>query len=102
MEKRIESEFLKKVKQSLMLTEDDTFADDELLLHIDACTNLLITSGIKKEIAESDNSLVEGLIVIYCKTFYGFKSDGSVKELPQSFYILYHQLALTCGDDNVS
>ena len=102
MEKRIENEFLKKVKQSLMITEDDTFADNELLLHIGACTKLLVRSGIKSEVAESDDPLVEGLIMIYCKTFYGFKSDGSVKELPQSFYVLYHQLALTCGEEHVS
>jgi hypothetical protein len=31
------------------------------------------------------------------KTFYGFKNDGSAKELPKSFDMLVGQLALTKG-----
>jgi formyltetrahydrofolate synthetase len=50
---------------------------------------------VKDDVAYSENGLAEALVLIYCKTFYGFKNDGSVKELPSSFGFLLRQLALT-------
>jgi len=41
--------------------------------------------------------IVDSLILIYCKTFFGFKNDGSVKELPKSFEMLIKQLSFTKG-----
>lgn len=77
-----------------MIPVDETYADDELNIHISSCRTLIVSVGVDKKIANSDNSLVEALIVIYCKTFFGFKNDGSVKELPSSFDMLLRQLAL--------
>lgn len=95
MSKRNDDKFLNKVKMALMIPESEPYADDELLLHINGCTQLLITMGVSEEVATSDNPLVEGIILIYVKTNFGFKNDGSVKELPSSFDLLVRQLALT-------
>lgn len=94
--------FLIKVKKALMITAEDTFADDEIKLHIDTCCQLLITTGVADNVVWSDNPLVEGIILIYVKTYFGFKNDGSVKELPASFDLLVRQLVLTAEEDYVS
>lgn len=89
--------FIIEVKKALMIPAEDTFADDEIKLHINACSQLLIASGVTESVAYSDNPLVEGILLIYVKTQYGFKNDGSVKELPSSFDLLVRQLVLTIG-----
>ena len=96
------SEFLTKVKGSLMIPASDTFTDEELQLHIESATELLISMGISEDLANSNHPMVEGLIIIYVKTFFGFKADGSVRELPNSFKVLVHQLCLTKGDSDAS
>ena len=95
MSKRKPDEFLIRVKKALMITAEDTFADDEIKLHIESCCQYLISTGVTDSVVWSDNPLVEGLILIYVKTFYGFKQDGSVKELPANFDLLVRQLVLT-------
>lgn len=98
MNKRDTAKFLSLVKKTLMIPESDSFADDELQLLIDAGCSYVYSTGVAKEVVESDNPLLEGLLLIYIKTFYGFKNDGSVKELPSSFDILLRQLTLTGGE----
>ena len=71
MSVRDNDKFLQRIKKTLLIPAEDTFADDEIKLHI------------------------EGLILIYVKTFFGFKADGSVKELPASFHLLVRQLVFT-------
>ena len=93
---------LDKVKKSLMIPLTETFADTELNVHILSCKELIKSAGVSSEVAESSNGLVEALILIYCKTFYGFTNDGSVKSLPESFDFLLKQLALTWETSNVS
>lgn len=91
------------VKKSLLIPLEESFADSELESYIDSCKELLISSGIDPAIVNSEaNNMVNNLIIIYCKTFFGFKNDGSVKELPKSFDMLLSQLALTKGETNVS
>ena len=92
---RDETRFLTTVKKALMISNEDIFADDEITLHIHSCEVYLVSIGLSKEDAKSDDTLVESLILIYVKTFYGFKIDGSVKELPSNFDILARQLVLT-------
>jgi len=94
---RDENQFLSEIKKALMLNESDTFADDEINLHISSCETLLVSMGLSMEMAKSDDSLVKGLILIYVKTYFGFKTDGSVKELPSSFDLLVRQALLTKG-----
>ena len=86
------------VKKSLLIPIEETYADDELNSYINSCKELFISMGIvKEEVNEGINPLVDSLIIISCKTFFGYKSDGSVKELPKSFDILVRQLVLTKG-----
>lgn len=89
-----ESNVLVKVKRALMIPLTDNYADEELKLHIESCRQLLKTSGVEDSIASSNHALVEALIVVYCKTFFGFKNDGSVKELPSCFDLLLRQLVM--------
>lgn len=84
-----------KVKKALMIPLDETYADEEIELHIKSCEHLITSTGVSEDIACSDDGLVEALVLIYCKTFYGFTNDGSVKELPSSFDFLLRQLVLT-------
>ena len=86
------------VKKALLIPLSETYADEELLSHIEACKELLRTVGVADEIVSAEGvQIVDSLILIYCKTFFGFKNDGSVKELPKSFEMLVKQLALTKG-----
>jgi len=91
----IKSGLIDKVKKSLMIPLEDSSADAEITLHINSCIRLILSVGVKEEVAYSDDGLVEALVLIYCKTFFGFTNDGSVKELPSSFDFLLRQLALT-------
>ena len=83
------------VKKSLMIPSDDLESDNELTLHINSCFSLIRSSGCSDALIMSGNGLVEALVLIYCKTFYGFTNDGSVKELPSSFDFLLRQLVLS-------
>ena len=86
---------LAKMKKALLIPANENYADDEITIHIASCRQLLVTAGIPREIAESgDEPLVTALITIFVKTNFGFKSDGTVKELPKSFDVLLRQLCL--------
>lgn len=85
------------VKKSLMIPLDETYADSELETLINACKELIISAGVEKKKVNGENQMVVSLVLIYCKTFFGFKNDGSIKDLPSSFDLLLRQLALTSG-----
>ncbi len=86
---------LELMKKALLIPATENYADDEIETHIASCRQLLVTAGVSQEIAESDDDpLVKALITIYVKTNYGWKSDGTVKELPKSFDVLLRQLCL--------
>ncbi|MGI6771668.1 MAG: head-tail connector protein [Acholeplasmataceae bacterium] len=89
------------VKKSLLIPLNETYADDELNTYIEACLSLILSTGVNPE-GINENPLTKSLVLIYCKTFFGFKSDGSVKELPRSFDLLLRQLALSGGGSHVS
>jgi len=92
---------LEKVKKALLIPVSEHYADDELLIHIASCRQLLITTGVPRETAEGDDdSLVQALITIYVKTNFGFNNNGQVKELPKSFDLLLKQLCLHTVKDN--
>lgn len=95
MNTRNDDDFLSEIKRALMIPETEAYADSEIKLHVESCCQLLISIGVDRNTAYSDNPLVKGLILIYVKAFFGFKSDGSVKELPSNFELLVRQLALT-------
>ena len=86
------------VKKALLIPLSETYADEELQSHIEACKELIRSVGVADEVVRGEGvPIVDSLILIYCKTFFGFKNDGSVKELPKSFEMLVKQLALTKG-----
>jgi len=92
------------VKKALLIPTTETFADEELSTHIGSCKAYLTSCGIDPTyINDESNPIVSTVIIIYVKTFFGFKNDGSAKELPKSFEMLVGQLALTKGvETNVS
>ena len=92
---------LEMVKKSLLIPLSEDYADLELTSLIASCKDLIKSAGVNEEVIDQ-NSIVESLILIYCKTFFGFKTDGSVKELPKSFDMLLNQLASSSGDCYVS
>ena len=84
------------MKKALLIPATENYADDEISLHLASCRQLLITSGVPREIAEDEDApLVTALITIFVKTNFGYKSDGTVKELPKSFDVLLRQLCLS-------
>ena len=86
---------LETMKKALLIPATEHYADDEISIHIASCRQLLVTAGIPREIAESDdNPLVTALITIFVKTNFGFNNNGEVKELPKSFDVLLRQLCL--------
>jgi len=86
------------VKKALLIPLAETYADDELIAHIGSSKHYLESCGIDSTyINDESNPMVSTVIIIYVKTFYGFKNDGSAKELPKSFDMLVGQLALTKG-----
>lgn len=88
---------LNKVKRSLLIPESETFADGEIEVHILSCKELISSTGVSQDTI-NNSEIVVTLILIYCKTFFGFKTDGSVCELPSSFYTILNQLAISKGE----
>lgn len=89
---------LNTVKKALLIPLVETYADEELQSHIEACKELLCSVGVADDVVNGEGvPIVDSLILIYCKTFFGFKNDGSVKELPKSFEMLVRQLSFTKG-----
>lgn len=86
------------VKKALLIPLTETYADEELLSHIEACKELIRSVGVADDVVNGEGvPIVDSLILIYCKTFFGFRNDGSVKELPKSFEMLIKQLSFTKG-----
>ena len=84
------------VKASLLIPDSDTFADEEITSLIESALALVKSTGVSD--AHLEENEVKSIVLIYCKTFFGFANDGSVKELPQSFYFLLKQLSLSKGE----
>ena len=91
------------VKKALLIPLSESFADEELNVHIASCKAYLENCGIDPSyINDESNPMVSTVIIIYVKTFFGFKNDGSAKELPKTFDMLVSQIALTKGVQDVS
>lgn len=92
------------VKKALLIPLTESYADEELSIHIAGCKSYLESCGINPSyINDESNPMVSTMIIIYVKTFFGFKNDGSAKELPKTFDMLVGQIALTKGvQENVS
>lgn len=88
---------LNKVKKSLLIPEAEDFADEEIKTLIRSGLDLISSTGVSKDVLRR-NETVQSLVIMYAKTFFGFKSDGSVRELPTSFYTILNQLAISKGE----
>jgi len=88
---------LTKVKKSLLIPESEDYADGEINILINSCKEIISSTGVSSETIET-SEIALTLVLIYCKTFFGFKSDGSVRELPGSFYTILNQLAISRGE----
>ena len=88
---------LLKVKRSLLIPDSETYADGEINILISACKELISSTGVSRDVID-ESEIALTLILIYCKTLFGFKSDGSVRELPSSFYTILNQLAISRGE----
>lgn len=83
------------VKDSLGFNKEDSRLDAYLETLINGCKTLLRDSGVLETYIENEDPLVVSFIIIYVSSMYGFKSDGSLKELPKHFDALLKQIALT-------
>jgi len=84
------------IKTSLGIPLNNTEVDNELISLIEGAKGLLRSSGVAEKYLEDDkDSLVSSFILLYVTTSFGFKSDGSLKELPKHFDFLLKQIALT-------
>lgn len=92
---------LEMIKKSLLIPLSEDYADLELMSLIDSCKDLIKSTGVSENVIDN-NKIAHSLVLIYCKTFFGFKADGSVKELPKSFEMLLRQLATSSGEAYVS
>jgi hypothetical protein len=93
----MKEELLTLVKSSLLIPASEHYADTELKTLIDSCLFLISSTGVNTS-ATTLISPISGLVNIYVKTFFGFNHEGSVKELPNSFYFLLKQLSLSKGN----
>ena len=87
------------VKESLGIVESNHDVDNELNALIEASKELLRSSGVsEKYLVGSLDPLISSFILIYVASSFGYKSDGSLKELPKHFDFLLKQIALTKHD----
>ena len=47
---------LEKMKKALLIPATENYADDEIMIHIASCRQLLVTAGVPRETAESDDN----------------------------------------------
>ncbi len=87
---------LTKVKRSLLIPDSENYADGEIEILIASCKELISSTGVSREVID-ESEIALTLIFIYTKTFFGSKTDGSVRELPGSFYTILNQLAISRG-----
>lgn len=77
------------VKKSLLIPVEETYADDELNTYIDACRALILSTGVKEE-GINENPLTKSLVLIYCKTFFGFNQTVLLKNYREALICFYY------------
>lgn len=86
------------IKDSLGLPKEETNFDEQLNVLILGAKELLRGSGVGEKYITDEDPLISSFIIIYVTTMFGFKSDGSLKEMPKHFELLLRQIALTKHD----
>ena len=86
------------VKKALLIPLTETYADEELLSHIEACKELIRSVGVADDVVNGEGvPIVDSLILIYVRRSLVLRTMDSVKELPKSFEMLIKQLSFTKG-----
>ena len=90
--------YLELVKNALGIPTSNTKVDITLNNLISASLELLRGAGVSEKYLINADPLVASFVIIYTSTNFGYKADGSLKELPKHFDLLLRQLSLTKND----
>lgn len=94
MEENIDN-LMELVKESLSIYSESTIKDNELELWIRAAVEDLKRVGITAAAVSTDNWLVKGAIVMYCKANFGMCSLDEKKLAQSTYSLLCNNLALS-------
>lgn len=96
------NELKRLVKESLSIVESSTIKDSEIELWIQAATEDLSRAGVTAATVSTDNWLVKGAIVMFCKANFGMCSLEEKKLAQSTYSLLCNNLSLSYkgGVDN--
>lgn len=94
MEENIDN-LMELVKESLSIYSESTIKDNELELWIRAAVEDLKRVGITAAAVSTDNWLIKGAIVMYCKANFGMCSLDEKKLAQSTYSLLCNNLALS-------
>ena len=91
------------VKEALSIVSTATIKDNEITLWIQAAVEDLSRAGVTAATVSTENWLVKGAIVMYCKANFGMCSLEEKKLAANTYSLLCNNLSLSykVGDDNV-
>ena len=91
------------VKESLSIVSTSTAKDNEIELWIRAAEEDLKRTGITAAAVSTDNWLIKGAIVMYCKANFGMCSLEEKRLAADTYSLLCTNLSLSykVGDNNV-
>ena len=90
------------VKESLSIVSTSTAKDNEITLWIQAAIEDLTRAGVTAATVSTENWLVKGAIVMYCKANFGMCSLEEKKLASNTYSLLCNNLSLSYkeGDNN--
>lgn len=94
MEENIDN-LMELVKESLSIYSESSIKDNELELWIRAAIEDLKRVGVTAATVSTDNWLVKGAIVMYCKANFGMCSLDEKKLAQSTYSLLCNNLALS-------
>lgn len=91
------------VKESLSISNISTLKDNEIELWVRAALEDLSRAGVTAATVSTENWLVKGAVVMYCKANFGMCSLDEKKLAANTYNLLCTNLSLSykVGDDNV-
>lgn len=95
------NELKRLVKESLSIVESSTIKDSEIELWIQAATEDLSRAGVTAATVSTDNWLVKGAIVMFCKANFGMCSLEEKKLAQNTYSLLCNNLSLSYKEGGV-
>lgn len=95
------NELKRLVKESLSIVESSTIKDSEIELWIQAATEDLSRAGVTAATVSTDNWLVKGAIVMFCKANFGMCSLEEKKLAQSTYSLLCNNLSLSYKEGGV-